>query len=164
MLFKDDLFVFICAAMSAISAHTRHVNNVDVSCWLNKSCDCVQQRCKLFQKNNLTMATSNELQSFVQKFKQLRVESRAGKAFVELRLELGEEPGPTSVISKSRNSNKNQFFSVKLHHLPSVLWVKSTCQISCLKYTSFWRVTILGLVGDHPKDGRWQFLTVFTWS
>ena len=64
------------------------------------------------------MATTNELQTFVQKFKQLwkdgqdaqlRVESRAGKAFVELRLELGEEPGPTqsrtSVISKSRNSN-----------------------------------------------------------
>ena len=30
------------------------------------------------------------------------------------------------------NVNKNQFFSVKLHHLPSVLGVKSKGQIPCL--------------------------------
>ena len=64
------------------------------------------------------MATISERQTFMQKFKQLWkdgqdaklcVESRAGKAYVELRLELGEEPGPNisrkSVISKSRNLN-----------------------------------------------------------
>ena len=49
------------------------------------------------------MATISDLQTFTQKFRQLwkdgqdaqlRVESRAGKAVVELRLKLGEEPGP----------------------------------------------------------------------
>ena len=35
----------------------------------------------------------------------------------------------------------------------------------CSKHPSGgWRVTILRLVGDHPKDVRWQFLAVFTWS
>ena len=58
---------------------------------------------------------------------------------------------PLKIFLGEKKKNKNQFFSVKLHHLPSVL---SKCQIPCLKYASFWRVTMLGLVGDHPKDGR----------
>ena len=41
-------------------------------------------------------------------------------------------------------------------HLTLFLWVKSNCQIPSLQYTSW--VTILGLVGDHPRDDRWLVL------
>jgi hypothetical protein len=69
----------------------------------------------IFQKRVLKMALT-ELDTFVQKFKQLwksdqdahlNLESHAGKAWVGLRLRLGEEPGPsqkTYKLPKTTNS------------------------------------------------------------
>ena len=48
-------------------------------------------------------------------------------------------------------------FWVTIHcscHLVFGLCVKSKRHILCLQYTSFWWVTTLGSVGDHPRDER----------
>ena len=41
-------------------------------------------------------------------------------------------------------------------------WDKGKCQIPSLWYTSFWWVTILWLVGDHPRDCGWPSMAIVT--
>ena len=49
-------------------------------------------------------------------------------------------------------------------HLVFIFWVKSVCQIPCLKYTSFLLVTILVMVTAHPVDGGWPSMALRDWS
>ena len=44
---------------------------------------------------------------------------------------------------------------------PSVAIITSNNSISCLD--NFWWVTILGLLGYHPRDGRWLSRAFLTW-
>ena len=49
-------------------------------------------------------------------------------------------------------------------HLMLVLWVTFNCQIQHPQYFCFWWVTMLWLVGDHPRNDKGLSMAVVTYS